>query len=140
LNGRAPNFSWSARVFADSWSKLPVMLGLPLVTAPWVTGAEMTWPSSTMANWLRGDSRATRRVEMSANCLVPSPSKTMFTAQRPVLAPCWFVSSPLVALAMRSPDTPTGPRRYFTEPSDSQVMRGWSSGAALLSLSALAQS
>ena len=49
--GSAPNLSWSARTFAVAWVKLPVIWGFPLVITALVVGAEITRPSSTMANW-----------------------------------------------------------------------------------------
>ncbi len=141
LSGRAPNLSWSASALALSCVKLPVMEGLPLVTTPCVTGAEMTSLSSTNANWLRGDSSVIRRVDMSPNCFVPSPSKTRLTDHVPVLTPwldCW---RPLVASEIVLPSTSTGPRTYFAAPSSEQAMIARSAGAACPSFSgAVAQS
>ncbi|CAB4576185.1 unannotated protein [freshwater metagenome] len=48
--GKAPYFSWSARVFAVSWVKPPLICGFPSVMTAFVAGAEITFPSSTMAN------------------------------------------------------------------------------------------
>ncbi len=124
LIGRAPNLSWSARAFEVSWSKEPVICGLPSVITARVRGAEMTLPSSTMANWFCAPSRPLRRVVTSAKARVPVPSKTMFTAHSPVVAPLCVVTCPLVASEMFSPLTSTGPRMYLTLPSVSQVIRG----------------
>jgi len=60
LSGRAPNLSWSARVVALSCVKLPEMLGRPSRMTPIMRGALMTSPSSTKANWSRGDSPSMR--------------------------------------------------------------------------------
>ena len=93
----------------------------------------MTLPSSTIAKRLRTSlvPKANSRCVTLANWSVPLPLKTMFTAQVPVFAPCVVVMRPLLASAIVSPDTSTGPRMYLKLPSVSQVTKGSSAGATL---------
>src|SRR5665811_673618 len=86
--GRAPNLIWSASTLELAAVKLPVMLALPAVSAAWVTGAEMTRLSRTMANWLRGGGSTTRREVTSPKALVPAALKSSRTSQIPV-EPLW---------------------------------------------------
>src|ERR1035437_5599984 len=125
--GRAPNLSWSASVLAEAAVKLPVMLAVPAHSDALATGAEITWLSSTMPNWLRGLGNATRRVVTVQKALVPALLKLSTTSFWPVEpeAPC--ITSE-VAFAIWSPFTSAGPRMYLTGNCVSQV----TSGIALL--------
>src|SRR6185312_6064197 len=146
--GSAPNFSWSARVFAVAWVKFPVICGLPLVITALVVGAEITWPSSTIANWWRAPVSVYRRVVTAPKSFAPLLLKTMLTAHWPVTAP-WLVATwPAEASAIVSPETSTGPRMYLVsccplsrELGSSQVMSGLSGSATFAPVSsALLQS
>src|ERR1035437_9320690 len=103
------------------------MLAVPAHRDALATGAEITWLSSTMPNWLRGLGNATRRVVTVQKALVPALLKLSTTSFWPVEpeAPC--ITSE-VAFAIWSPFTSAGPRMYFTGRCVSQV----TSGTALL--------
>ena len=62
--GSAPALRSVAKLLALSTVKLPVICPLPPVIGVWITGAEITRPSSTMAKrlpMLRVDTSANRR-------------------------------------------------------------------------------
>ncbi len=137
LIGSAPYLSWSARVFAESAVKLPVICALPLVMAAFDAGAVMTVPSRTIANWFCGACSFTSRLVTSRKSSELLPENVRLTAHWPVDAPCESVARPEVALLMPEPETSTGPRMYFAAPSWSHVTSGSSSGAAVTSSGAL---
>ena len=62
---------------------------------------------------------------------MPSPLKVRLTIHSPVETPVEVVRMPAVASEMSPPCTSTGPRRYFSCPYWSHVMRGSAEGAAL---------
>jgi hypothetical protein len=51
FTGSAPNFSCDASCFALSSVNEPEICALPFVIAAFIDGAEMTLPSSRIANW-----------------------------------------------------------------------------------------
>ena len=83
VSGSEPKFSWLARLAADSRVNEPEISALPsaMITPEARLGAEMTRPSSTIANWFSGGvaARPCRRVVTSVNCVVPWPSNAMLT-------------------------------------------------------------
>jgi hypothetical protein len=123
LSGSAPNFSWLASAVAESRVNEPEISALPseMMTPGSSDGAEMTRPSSTIANWFCGEDRPCSRSVTSANWRVPVRSNSRFTAQLFVTAPDWLTWRPELAFAMCEPSTSTGPRMYLTVPSGSQV-------------------
>src|SRR6478672_667712 len=137
--GRAPNFSWSARVLALVSVKLPVMLAVPPVIALWVTGADSTWLSSTMANWLRGAGSATSREVTSPNFWVPAPSNFSWISTWLVWAPVCVVWKPEEASAMSVPVTSAGPRMYLALRSAEQVTSGLLGSSTSVSVENFAQ-
>ena len=104
---------------ADACVKLPVMDGLPSRINAFIDGAESTLPSSTNANWLRGDCRGCRRWLIWPNVVVPSESKTMLTAHS-----FFCESRPDVASEIELPSISTGPRMNLAVPVSSHVISG----------------
>src|SRR5665648_1186797 len=138
--GRAPNLSWSANTLELAAVKLPVMLALPEHRDAWATGAEITWLSSTMPNWLRGLGSDTMREVTSQKDLVPAALKSSRTSHWPV-APPWLCCWPEVAFEISVPSTSAGPRMYLTGRSLSQVTMGLAGSSTMAStLLGLAQS
>ncbi len=109
-------------MLADSRVSVPEMIASPLGMMSFTRGAFTTNPSSTIANWLRGDSRSISRAVMSRNWSVPRPSRLMVVIHSLVIAPDWVTLSPELALAIRSPRISTGPSAYLAVPSASQAM------------------
>ena len=123
LSGRAPYFSWSARVFELSCVNEPEICGLPSRMTPFIEGASITAPSSTKANWFCGllpaCVNAYRRWLTSPKVFAPSASKTTLTTHWPF---CVFI--PAVASVIDEPSSSTGPRMYFAVPAGSQAITG----------------
>jgi len=93
--GRAPARSSTARSLADSVVKRPVICPEPLGITPWMTGAEITFLSRTMANFLPMLCAVT-----SANLRAPTLLKRNCTTLPPL-----FWSKPGEALVSISPVT-----------------------------------
>ncbi len=92
------------------------------------TGAEMTSPSSTIANWFCGAGSDVRRVVTSRNSLVPSESNSRLTTHSFVTTPFCPTRSPEFAFEMSVPSTSTGPRMYLAEPSSAHETNAESVG------------
>ena len=102
-------------------------------------GALMTSPSSTKANWSRGDSPSMRfwlsRVLTWPKASAPSPFMVSCTIQAPERG-----SRPAVASVIARPSSSAGPRMNFAVSSGEQAITGSSFGALDGSLDGLAQS
>ncbi len=92
---------------------------------PSARGAEMTRPSSTIANRLVGSGIVYSRVVTLRNLSAPLLLKFSRTSQVVDVPPFWVGCSPAVALAMSLPSTSTGPRMYFSPRSCEQVTSGF---------------
>lgn len=121
VSGREPKFSWRASVAADAWSNEPEMIAWPFGITLLTCGAEITRPSSTMANWSRGGSRSSSRVVASAKMPVPASSNSRLTTHSLVNEPCAVTFSPELAPAIMSPSISTGPSAYLAVPPTWQV-------------------
>ena len=130
VSGSAPKFSWLASSVAVARVKVPEISALPSeMTTPGANdGAEMTSPSSTIANWFCGGVSPCRRVVTSRNTGRPTRVNSMFATHSLVTAPVDVLRSPDEARAISSPWISTGPRMYLAEPSSPQVTSASSSG------------
>ena len=120
-SGSAPYFSTLASSVALCWLKLPSIWARPPGIAALTDGAEMTTPSSTMANRFCGSPLAASARVASSKGAAPSALNSRSTTQATSLA-----GTPAEAVVSWSPSIRVGLSRYFSVPASSQANSGWS--------------